>query len=241
MDNLTTGQIVAISIIAIVCIALLFLAFYMYISNEKRENRLYEMEREKKRKLEEELSRIQKERELEQQRQFERAFEVKEEPDEQLSFDIPEKQVPSETSQIDFQEVLSKLQEAVGNESNRDMMNKYEEDQEEEAIISYKQLVEAHNKMVEEPKEEAVISYKELMETHNSLEDYSKKVEPKKTYSGTEFISPVFGREPYNVEYRNLRDLQDTKNKQIKVDEISDEVKKNDEFLKTLKNFRKNL
>ena len=77
-----------------------------------------------------------------------------------------------------------------------------------------------------------------------------------KKFKGTDFISPIFGRQENNVKYptvpkritaiNNLVDEKDKKydtilNNSISVKKIDEDIRKNDEFLKALKEFRKNL
>lgn len=149
-------------------------------------------------------------------------------------------------------------------------LRKFEEEQEEQAIISYQQLVdsvkksEALNASSNEYEEEDIIKrYNELEEeiveepiVNKNIKDYS--------YKPNEFISPVFGRmDSSNVHYREGLSYTDKKPTRTSLNEnISNQVRyeepkinsssnnnkiynqrklDSEEFLNSLKEFRKNL
>ena len=123
----------------------------------------------------------------------------------------------------------------------------FEEEQEENAIISYQELLAANNKL---PKEEVITETIETLDLTNEIEE-KKQEETKeaiKKFKSTDFISPVYGiidnkkNLPNKVEISkdeiyNTPTLEQTLN----IKPLSDEIKKNDEFLKALKELRKNL
>ena len=90
----------------------------------------------------------------------------------------------------------------------------FEREQEEKAIISYQELLKATGKLRELTKE----NVKEEIQIEDIEKEETVKEEPKK-FKNTEFISPVYGKEaPESVMNR-----------------------KNQEFLNSLKDFRRNL
>lgn len=133
---------------------------------------------------------------------------------------LEQKEEPSE-----IEEVLAKLESG---ENNRPMTT-FEQEQEENAIISYQELVKAveekkakMNFVTEEkPKENATLEVEKKLEQKEveveETETKEKQMEESSKdgkFKNSEFISPVFGK---------------------------DSPKNNDDFLKELKDFRKNL
>ena len=89
----------------------------------------------------------------------------------------------------------------------------FEREQEEKAIISYQELLKATGRLKELTEE------KTRKQEAQKIEEVIKEHEEPKKFKNTEFISPVYGKEaPESVISR-----------------------KNQEFLNSLKDFRKNL
>lgn len=149
--------------------------------------------------------------------------------------------------------------ERVFNQMNDDLqkekenvVDSFEREQEENAIISYQELIKQVQKREntaekEEVKVDDFLPEKEEVKNDNYLEATFEKepsinlshTEERKPYAGektkfnaSEIISPIFGRqEPLsNDNYKS-----ETK------DNLEDEQKQNEEFLNTLKEFRNNL
>ena len=162
-----------------------------------------------------------------------------------------------------MEEIIDSLKDAKA-KTTSEALKKFEDEQEEQAIISYQQLVKAvkgDDAIVENKDEE-----KESRETQDLLEKYEnlnmeideepvieKDEKIDYSYKPNEFISPVFGRmDSSNVRYREGLSYTD-KVKEEPV--IVEPVKRNyqeenvartarldsEEFLKNLKEFRKNL
>lgn len=174
----------------------------------------------------------------------------------------PKVEPKKDLESVDLESVLEKMQEEV-NKPKDDIMT-FEEEQEEKAIISYQELLNAVKKNVNEVtnpteiKEEVLIeeSINQIQET-NILEpvilesEHNIKViskeQPKTTkFQNSEFISPIYGRLNNEVEYPKIKSFEETKKeesleKTIVMPKINSDVDSNDEFLRILKEFRNNL
>ena len=148
-----------------------------------------------------------------------------------------------------------------------DVVKKFEEEQEEKAIISYQELVnnvksgkiqtidddesnvnyvEALNIETEdEPlviEESSEVTKEMLKEAIDNITSNSVKPEPKQ-FKNSEFISPVFGRLESNIVYPTVKksedvlDIMNTKD----YNELTEEIKRQEAFLNELKAFRNNL
>lgn len=168
----------------------------------------------------------------------------------------------------ELEDILKKMQEDM-DVTPEDVVRKFEEEQEEKAIISYQELVdnvkagkieviddeESDVNFVEgleimdesepvistiETKEE--VTPEMVKEAIQTISNESVKEEPKK-FKQSEFISPVFGVMNSNVEYptvkknENVLDLMNTKD----YNELTEEIKRQEDFLNALKEFRNNL
>ncbi len=166
--------------------------------------------------------------------------------------------------------IIDNLKEAKEKRTSEDL-RKFEEEQEEQAIISYQQLVEAvrgsekkeETKTETEVKEEA--ETEKLLEKIDNLEmeiddepvlNQDEKIDY--SYKPNEFISPVFGRmDSSKVRYREGLSYTDKKEKEPVIEEVVEKpapkIETNEEalfktarldseeFLKNLKEFRRNL
>lgn len=166
-----------------------------------------------------------------------------------------------------LEEILKKMQEDI-NTKPEDVVRKFEEEQEEKAIISYKELVdnvksgkieviddeesninyvenlslEVKTEPIMQVEEETAVTPKMVKETISAISESSVKVEPKK-FKKSEIISPIFGIMQDAVEYpkikksENILDIMNTRD----YNELTEEIKRQEEFLNALKEFRKNL
>ena len=169
----------------------------------------------------------------------------------------------------ELEDILKKMQEDIDLKPE-DVVKKFEEEQEEKAIISYQELVDNVKSgkieviddeesdvnfvenleidLTEEPivstieTEESSVTPEMLKEAIQTISESSVKEEPKK-FKNSEFISPIFGVMDTNLEYPTVKksetvlDLMNTKD----YNELTEEIKKQEEFLNTLKAFRNNL
>ena len=166
-----------------------------------------------------------------------------------------------------LEEILQKMQEDIDTKPE-DVVRKYEEEQEEKAIISYQELVDnvKAGKIEVIDDEESDVNYVENLKLDISTEpimeideepsvtpqmvkdaivnisESSVKEEPKK-FKKSEIISPIFGVMEENIEYptikktENMLDIMNTRD----YNELTEEIKRQEEFLNALKEFRKNL
>ena len=147
-----------------------------------------------------------------------------------------------------------------------DVVKKFEEEQEEKAIISYKELVDSvkagkietiddedtntnfvESLNIEEPITESTIDTPSVTpqmvkDAITNISASSVKEEPKK-FKQSEFISPVYGVMEEKLEYptvkktENILDIMNTRD----YNALTEEINRQEEFLKALKEFRNNL
>ena len=166
-----------------------------------------------------------------------------------------------------LEEILKKMQEDIDTKPE-DVVRKFEEEQEEKAIISYQELVdnvkagkieviddeesninyvenlglEVETEPVMQIEEESSVTPEMVKEAIYNISESSVKEEPKK-FKKSEIISPIFGIMNDSVEYpkvkksENILDIMNTRD----YNELTEEIKRQEEFLNALKEFRKNL
>lgn len=161
----------------------------------------------------------------------------------------------------DIEAMLRKMQSDIDARNNE--IEEFESDQEENAIISYQELIQRSKK--EEVKEESQV--KKFVDQIKGNASKNEEMDDKK-FKGSEFISPIYGRvkAPEFVEKPNTPiikatrrnreietldiDFDDIEPKHIQKDflentinlePLKNEIKHNDEFLQALKEFRNNL
>ena len=169
----------------------------------------------------------------------------------------------------ELEDILKKMQEDIDLKPE-DVVKKFEEEQEEKAIISYQELVDNVKSgkieviddeessinfvenleidLIEEPivstikDEESSVTPEMVKEAIQTITDSSVKEETKK-FKNSEFISPIYGVMNTNLEYPTVKksetvlDLMNTKD----YNELTEEIKRQEEFLNALKTFRNNL
>ena len=172
-----------------------------------------------------------------------------------------EKALEEEKTGNSIQTLLDQMQQDLDKAPNsyEDSISRYEESEEENAIISYKELM----KYKENHDKEAILEDKNKEEIKEILKDEKPKEEVKK-FKRSEFISPIFGyNDDSNVTYREikrpprkekidyeeewesdrmLKELQDDTAEVIEFEEKKEpEIDKNDKFLDELVDFRNKL
>lgn len=169
----------------------------------------------------------------------------------------------------ELENILKKMQEDI-DVKPEDVVKKFEEEQEQKAIISYKELVDnvksgkieviddeesttnfvenlniednISEPIVEEIGEESKVTPDMLKEAIKNISESSIKEEPKK-FKQSDFISPIYGVMENSVEYPTVKkndrtlDIMTTND----YEELSEEIRKQEEFLDALKAFRNNL
>ena len=181
-----------------------------------------------------------------------------------------------EPSKLNLEQMLNDMQTNLDKKQEK-TIELYEKEQDENAIISIKELekfknnIEAYEK---DQEDKAIINYNELsgVDSIQKLEEKEEliktpvkkaiaKIETNdshKKFHNTDFISPIFGKMNNEIDYPKIRaydrtaDLdfneyfgQDMSNHQLEqsidVRPLSDEIRRNTEFLNALKEFRSNL
>lgn len=188
---------------------------------------------------------------------------------------IQAEKIEEELSQIkdkpvnnELEEILRKMQEDI-DVKPEDVVKKFEEEQEEKAIISYQELVDnvkagkievvddeesdinyvetLNIDMNQEPimeisSEEPEITPQMVKDVIENISSSSIKEEPKK-FKKSDFISPIYGIMDEKLEYptvkktENILDIMNTRD----YNKLTEEIKRQEEFLNALKEFRKNL
>lgn len=182
-------------------------------------------------------------------------------------------------SELDL--LLEQMQKDLENEKVDPTLS-FEAEQEENAIISYEELLRANRQPVlsaeEEEKQPLIMSvkqYEKMQEKPVFTElDINEPVKSNKKFKNSEFISPIYGRINSNLDYpkipsfrsnetkasepvkeeveeATLPSITDTISKKtvntvelektLDLEKIMEEMKRNEEFLQALKEFRKNL
>ena len=176
--------------------------------------------------------------------------------------------IDEDSKNTELENIIKKMQED-SNVRPEDVVKKFEEEQEEKAIISYKELVDSvksgkisvvddeesnvnfvENLGLEEQSEPVLVANDEnetvtpemVKEAIENISLSSIKEEPKK-FKNSEIISPIYGVINNNFDYprikkaENILDIMNTKD----YNELTEEIKKQEEFLEVLKAFRNNL
>ena len=190
--------------------------------------------------------------------------------DDNIEINVPNEPVKEENAQKEIEKLEDDVEEVkeekpeikVPEVEFKPEVNKssvYEELEEENAIISYDELVKATkfgytdeemNNYADE--KDAIISIDELQKLFNEVNEVSKdvptmdfsnvefkkvedlpKISDEKKFKKSDVISPVFGQV---VDEKEL-ELEKTQN----LNKLAEEIKKTNEFLKTLKELQKNL
>lgn len=182
---------------------------------------------------------------------------VKEEP--KLKKVEPTRDPDDEKEQRDCFSEIAKIQEAL----EADLAQKnieltpYEEEQEEKAIISYHELkkLAKEQELDTEPRDTKPVQLSLIREEkieepvmRRSVEpivDPAPKLNPKhfdnKMFRQSLNISPVFGVRPDEPKKKPIQDPSAELEKTLNLNPLTDEIKKNAEFLRALKDLRNNL
>jgi len=169
----------------------------------------------------------------------------------------------------ELENILKKMQEDMELKPE-DVVKKFEEEQEEKAIISYQELVDnvksgkieviddeesevnfVENLVIEETPEPVMamegsidsnVTPEMVKEAIDIISKDSIKEEPKR-FKQSEFISPIFGIMDNKIEYPKVKKSETTLDIMNTRDynELTMEIQKQEEFLQALKEFRKNL
>jgi len=155
-----------------------------------------------------------------------------------------------------FEEIIEAMQKDMDAEKEN-AVELFEQEQEEKAIISYQELLNAKNKVEIKPEKiDIPIEVETKEEIVEPVLERSKATPKLATTSDTkftnsEFVSPVFGKMDRNIKNNVQIQVEATKQcdeyenhdleKTLNIEPLTEEIKKNNDFLNALKEFRKNL
>ncbi len=144
---------------------------------------------------------------------------------------IGEKKEPVEVKdeKFDLENMLNKMQESLT--SKEEVVENFEQEQEEKSIISYQELLENMNKDtfkkdIEKHEEEQEKTFeevtKEKVKEFLTKEEKVRKIESpleNKKFKNTDFISPIFGKMDAKIEYPTVKPFEQ---KEDLIDEIEE-------------------
>lgn len=174
-----------------------------------------------------------------------------------------------EKNKSEVEEMLAKMQKDLESKPE-DVVSTFESEQEENSIISYQELLnsvkqkEEKNVPIKVELDTPVIEIEEKKEYDDErtlLIDVESNVEQSaldKKFKNTDFISPIFGKQDNKIKYPTVPKIHRSTNvseieikkeevvnnrieKSIDTSKLADEIRKNDDFLRALKDFRKSL
>ena len=161
-----------------------------------------------------------------------------------------------EQNKKEVEDMLKKIQKDL-DAKPEDVVSNFENEQEEKSIISYQELVKSVNdkpvpKVTPVKIEDDIIDIEED-DLENTLDLSRLGVQINHTFKNTDFISPIFGKQENTVKYPTVPKINSNIENSNKIIEdkkfdrmfdtrkLDEEIKKNDDFLAALKEFRKNL
>ncbi len=183
-----------------------------------------------------------------------------------------EEKLKEEKEPNELELLLQKMQEDI-NVTPEDVVKNFEQEQEENAIISYQELVDSVKSgkieivdddqgdidyveslvptdepimaIADEPVEvpDEKVTPQMVKDAIESIEN-DRVIEETKKFKKSDVISPVFGRmDESEIEYPTIKKTESTLELLNTRDynELSEEIKRQEEFLEALKEFRKNL
>ncbi|MFA5602512.1 MAG: hypothetical protein WDA21_02105 [Bacilli bacterium] len=143
-----------------------------------------------------------------------------------------------DSNKIDLEKIQKQLEEDAKTKSIN--LTSFEKEQEETAIISYDEL----KRNAEREKPVSLNDMVMSIQKRNEVEEAENQTEKKEKYKPSPFISPIYGIEKESIEEKEetiLEEKTESLEQTLNIEPISQEIKKNDEFLKALKDFRRNL
>lgn len=142
--------------------------------------------------------------------------------------------------------IINSIEKDLINEKKTVVAN-FEIDQEQEAIISYQELLKKKEVLMSNNKyDDELVEKIDIVEEKPIISEVSPKTEEAvKKFKNSEFISPIFGRVDNQVEYPTVKNdftaIDKEFEKVVNVKPLNNEIKKSEDFLNSLKDFRKNL
>ena len=184
--------------------------------------------------------------------------------DENERFDIDETNTKSEVALTEKQKKAKEELERVFNqmssdlekqEPTKDEIDEFERKQEENAIISYKQLMEEAKKLKEKADEyeqeadkvadmkidDAINTYEKHSKINASEIETSKPQEAYQGFKNSDIISPIYGIQKEKKDKKITTKFKTNDIISKAYNEVDEEREENTQFLNSLKEFRKNL
>ncbi len=184
--------------------------------------------------------------------------------DENERFDIDETNTKSEVALTEKQKKAKEELERVFNqmssdlekqEPTKDEIDEFERKQEENAIISYKQLMEEAKKLKEKADEyeqeadkvadmkidDAINTYEKHSKINVSEIETSKPQEAYQGFKNSDIISPIYGIQKEKKDKKITTKFKTNDIISKAYNEVDEEREENTQFLNSLKEFRKNL
>lgn len=184
--------------------------------------------------------------------------------DENERFDIDETNSKSEVALTEKQKKAKEELERVFNqmssdlekqEPTKDEIDEFERKQEENAIISYKQLMEEAKKLKEKADEyeqeadkvadmkidDAINTYEKHSKINASEIETSKPQEAYQGFKNSDIISPIYGIQKEKKDKKITTKFKTNDIISKAYNEVDEEREENTQFLNSLKEFRKNL
>lgn len=150
----------------------------------------------------------------------------------------------------EIQRVFDKMSRDLENQKENDEIDDFERMQEEDAIISYQELMERAS-YLKNSADDYEREYEKKVETNidDVLDAYERKVEKRNEnnnhkFKNSDIVSPIYGIQSNKNMVKFEKKNTNSKKSGIiskAYDDFDEEKTQNLEFLKTLKNFRKNL
>lgn len=141
---------------------------------------------------------------------------------------------------VDLEDMLLKMQKSL-NAKQEEVVENFEAEQEEKAIISYQELLNSmkSSSLKEEIKQHEMLEEQTASElTKQKVTEFLNKEEPKikkidslieseKKFKNTDFISPIFGKQEANVDYPTIKLFDESyKHAKQEKEEIMNEIDK---------------
>lgn len=148
------------------------------------------------------------------------------------------------SSRTKIEDVLKQMEVDIEKQKYEEI-DRYEEEQEENAVISYQELLNrkmALNNSVREVPESHETKVERVITTYETVEpEYKWKDE--KQFASSEFISPIFGRQDAGkMEYPTVKKTVEKEElKRTYLDSNADTLDETVDLLNTLKEYRRNL
>lgn len=146
-----------------------------------------------------------------------------------------------------FEDIIEAMQKDIDSEKEN-AVELFEQEQEEKAIISYQELLNAKNKVEKKEVEKQIIpDIEEVLEIEEKPKATPVLATPQPKFTNSEFVSPVFGKMDRNAKNNVQLQVEEDEYKEhelertLNIEPLTEEIKKNNEFLNALKEFRKNL